>query len=233
MYKIIFLSFILGHLFASAQAIPILQEREWTSKDGRAIKATLIKADGDSITLQMSKDKKIHTLELDKFSGKDRLLVADGQKEAEDIIKTHNGGELSLEDLRTVYHFGMARELRAFEIKFTMDDFRVATNKASALILGSEGFVVKVQAKENWAFLESGDDLKVRPKVIDTNNRYRYDYDSRGGRSVNNDDPITAYVNGNTVRLQFPSGQSISEGEYGIQKCLIFSLDQVEPKHLN
>jgi hypothetical protein len=40
-----------------------------------------------------------------------------------------------------------------------------------------------------------------------------------------------AYASGVAVRLLFPNGRSISEGDVGIQKCLILELENFEPRN--
>lgn len=235
MYKITLLLFILNSIPAFGESMPILEERDWTSKDGRVIKATLVKVEDANITLKMSKDNKMHTLELEKFSGKDRLLVSDGQDKASQIIEDHNSKvknvawysdwhfrnsysgvpELEIDELRLVYYFGKARELGIFAVKITPERFKVDTDKLNAYMLGSEGFAVKAKAAAGWSFVESGKDLNVRPKVI-----------SKGST----DSVQAAYASGVAVRLLFPNGRSITEGDVGIQKCLILALENFEPR---
>ena len=235
LYKIILSLFIFSHLLVFGENMPILEERDWTSKDGRVIKATLVKAEDANITLKMSKDDKIHTLELEKFSSKDRLLVSDSQDKASQIIKDHNSKvknlswysdwyfqniytevpELEIDELRFVYYFGKAWELGIFAVNFTPDKFRVETNKVNALMLGSEGFAVKANAAADWSFIESGKDLNVRPKLMSNGSSERVE---------------VAYANGVKVRLLFPDGRSISEGKMGVQKCLILALENLEPR---
>ena len=233
--RAIILMIVLGSLPALAEGMPILEERDWTSKDGRKIKATLVKAEDLTITLKMSKDNKLHTLELDRFSDKDRVLVSDSQAEAAKIIENHNSKvktviwhsdwhmrnsysgvpELDINELRLVYYFGKARELGVFAVKFTPERFKVETDKGNALMMGSEGFAVKAKAAADWSFIESGKDLNVRPKVISKGSSDRVD---------------VAYASGVTVRLLFANGRSITEGEMGIQKCLVLALENFEPR---
>ena len=235
MYKFILL-LIFSHLLVFGESMPILEERDWTSKDGRVIKATLVKVEDANITLKMAKDNKIHTLELEKFSGKDRLLVSDSQDKASKIIEDHNSKvknlswysdwhfrstysgvpELEIDELRLVYYFGKARELGIFAAKITPVRFKVETDKLNAFLLGSEGLAVKAKAAAGWSFIESGKDLNVRPKVI-----------SKGS----SESVQAAYANGVAVRLLFPNGRSISEGDVGIDKCLILELENFEPRY--
>jgi hypothetical protein len=229
------LIFFLISLPAFGEGMPILEERDWTSKDGRIVKATLVKAEDLNITLKMAKDNKLHTLELDRLSDKDRVLVSDSQDKAAKIIEDHNSKvknvvwysdwhfrnsysgvpELEIDELRLVYYFGKARELGVFAVKFTPDKFKLETNKVNALMMGSEGFAVKAKTAAEWSFIESGKDLNVRPKVM-----------SKGS----SDRVEVAYANGVTVRLLFANGRSITEGEMGIQKCLILALENFEPR---
>lgn len=235
MYKIISFLFVLSHFPVSAEVMPILEDRDWTSKDGRVIKARLIKVEDLSITLKTTKDNKIHTLELEKFSGKDRLMVSDSQDKAAKIIENHNSKvknlswyndwhfrnnysvvpELALDELLLVHYFGKSRDLGIFAVKFTPVKFKVDTDKLNATMMGSEGFAVKAKAAPGWAFVESGQDLNVRPKVI-----------VKGST----DSVQVAYANGTTVRLLFPNGRSISEGVMGIEECLILGLENFEPR---
>jgi hypothetical protein len=91
----------------------------------------------------------------------------------------------------------------------------VESDKLNAYMMGAEGLAVKAKAAAGWAFVESGKDLNVRPKVI-----------SKGS----SDSVQAAYASGGAVRLLFPNGRSISEGDVGIQKCLILELENFEPR---
>lgn len=235
MHKIILFLAIFSHLPVFGESMPILEERDWTSKDGRVIKATLVKVEDSNITLKMAKDNKLHTLELEKFSGNDRLLVSDGQDKAGKIIEDHNSKvknlswysdwhfrsnytvvpELDYDELRLVYYFGKARDLGIFAVKLTPERFKVETDKVNAMMMGSEGFAVKAKAAAGWSFVESGKDLTVRPKVITKGSTDRVE---------------AAYASGVSVRLLFPNGRSITEGDVGIQKCLILELENFEPR---
>jgi hypothetical protein len=82
-------------------------------------------------------------------------------------------------------------------------------------MMGSEGFAVKAKAAADWSFIESGSDLSVRPKVL-----------SKGS----SDRVEVAYASGVTVRLLFANGRSMTEGDVGIQKCLILALENFEPR---
>ena len=100
-------------------------------------------------------------------------------------------------------------------MKLTPERFKVESDKLNAYMMGIEGFAVKAKAAASWAFVESGKDLSVRPKVIDKGSSDRVE---------------VAYANGVTVRLLFANGRSISEGEIGIEKCLILALENFEPR---
>ncbi len=234
MHKFILL-LILINLRAFGDTMPILEERDWTSKDGRAIKATLVKVEDLNITLKMAKDNKLHTLELERFSDKDRVLVSDSQDKAAKIIENHNSKvknlswysdwhyrnnysvvpELEVDELRLIYYFGKARDLGIFAVKFTPGRVKVETDKLNAVMMGSEGFAVKAKAAAGWSFVESGQDLNVRPKSI-----------TKGS----SDRVQAAYASGVTVRLLFPNGRSITEGHVGIEKCILLTLENFEPR---
>lgn len=209
MFKIILPLFIFSHLLVFGESNSILEERDWTSKDGRVIEATLVKVEDANITLKMSKDNKIHTLEVEKLSGKDRLLVSDSQDKASKVVEDHNSKvknlswysdwhfrnsysgvpELEIDELRLIYYFGKARDLGIF--------------------------AVKAKAAAGWSFMESDKDLKVRSKSTSSRTSDRVE---------------VVYANGVSVRLLFANGRSISEGEIGIEKCLILALENFEPR---
>lgn len=235
MFKIILPLFIFSHLLVFGESNSILEERDWTSKDGRVIKATLVKVEDANITLKMSKDNKIHTLEVEKLSGKDRLLVSDSQDRASKVVEDHNSNvknlswysdwhfrnsysrvpELEIDELRLIYYFGKARDLGIFAVKLTPERFKVGTDKLNAFMMGIEGFAVKAKAATGWSFMESDKDLKVRSKSTSTRTSDRVE---------------VVYANGVSVRLLFANGRSISEGEIGIEKCLILALENFEPR---
>lgn len=235
MFKIILPLFIFSHLLVFGESNSILEERDWTSKDGRVIKATLVKVEDANITLKMSKDNKIHTLEVEKLSGKDRLLVSDSQDKASKVVEDHNSKvknlswysdwhfrnsysgvhELEIDELRLIYYFGKARDLGIFAVKLTPERFKVETDKLNAFMMGIEGFAVKAKAAAGWSFMESDKDLKVRSKSTSTRTSDRVE---------------VVYANGVSVRLLFANGRSISEGEIGIEKCLILALENFEPR---
>ena len=114
-----------------------------------------------------------------------------------------------------VYYLGKAPDLNVFAVKFTPNRLKLNTSKVNAMMLGYEGFAVNAKAAAGWVFVESGEDLNIRPK------------DVTKGKS----DRIEAvYANGSTVRLLFPNGKSITAGGLGNKKRLIVSLENHEPR---
>jgi len=220
---------------AVAGELPILAERDWTSSDGRVVKASLVKSEGKKVTLRMAKGNAIHVLDLDKLSQDDQTLVVDHQVRAEKIVAKHNAKveklnwhanwyymrefsavpELEFDELQVVYFFGKHRDLEMFGVRFTPSRVEVASDKITATVMGSEGFAVRAKADSNWVFAESGQNLNVRPKTI-----------VKGSSDLTE----TPFSIGVGERLLFPNGRSIGEGKIGVSSCLLLSLDNFEPR---
>jgi len=64
----------------------ILKDRSWTSSDGRALNATLLKLTKKDITLKRSKDNKKFTLPLNKLSEDDIELLSETHKSFDKLI---------------------------------------------------------------------------------------------------------------------------------------------------
>jgi hypothetical protein len=213
----------------------IFERRKWTSADGRQIEAVLIKAGSERVQLRMAKDRAEHSIEIAKLSEKDQNLITDQQTRAREIVSAHNRKvqamrwetywylsrdlslvpELALDELRLIWTFGQERDLGIFAVKFTPAKFTVATDKATATMIGSEGVAVKAKADSSWSFLTSSQRLDVRPKTI-----------TKGST----DRTSTAYSIGSQERLLFPNGRSISESSIGLTDYLVLSLDSFEPR---
>jgi hypothetical protein len=102
-----------------------------------------------------------------------------------------------------------------FGVRFTPSRVDVATDKITAIVMGSEGFAVKAKADSNWIFTESGQNLNVRPRTI-----------VKGSSDLTE----TPFSVGVSERLLFPNGRSIGEGMMGVSSCLVLSLDNFEPR---
>lgn len=65
----------------------LLTSREWTSADGKPLKAELISADDKILELKRSSDRRVFKIPLNKISEDDQKLVADAKKQ---LIKSAN-----------------------------------------------------------------------------------------------------------------------------------------------
>jgi hypothetical protein len=218
-----------------AQNASLFGNRQWTSSDGRTIEASFVSVTEKKVTIKLAKGAIVHTLDLDKLSQEDRDFVSSKEEEAIKIVKSHNEKvqsfrwnhywyssrdlitvpELELDELLLIFHFGLLRDLQIFAVKFTPNKFKIDNNKLTALVMGNEGFAVQVKADDDWNFSLSNDKLNVRPKVLEKGS---------------SDKAETVYSFGVGERLLFPNGRSISAGDFGLNHCLILSLDNFEPR---